>query len=89
MPQKPIEVYYWPTPNGKKVTILLEECGLHVGADIVRDELTALEYRGDIAPAQMIGACAISLSLSFPLRLSCKFVTARSRRTSASLRTMS
>ena len=23
-----IEVYYWPTPNGKKVTILLEECGL-------------------------------------------------------------
>jgi GSH-dependent disulfide-bond oxidoreductase len=23
-----IEVFYWPTPNGKKVTILLEECGL-------------------------------------------------------------
>lgn len=23
-----IELYYWPTPNGKKVTILLEECGL-------------------------------------------------------------
>jgi GST-like protein len=23
-----IEVYYWPTPNGKKVTILLEELGL-------------------------------------------------------------
>ena len=23
-----IEVYYWPTPNGKKVTILLEETGL-------------------------------------------------------------
>jgi len=23
-----IEVYYWPTPNGKKVTILLEECAL-------------------------------------------------------------
>ena len=23
-----LEVYYWPTPNGKKVTILLEECGL-------------------------------------------------------------
>ena len=22
------EVYYWPTPNGKKVTILLEECEL-------------------------------------------------------------
>lgn len=23
-----IDVYYWPTPNGKKVTILLEECDL-------------------------------------------------------------
>jgi len=23
-----IEIFYWPTPNGKKVTILLEECGL-------------------------------------------------------------
>ena len=21
-------LHYWPTPNGKKVTILLEECGL-------------------------------------------------------------
>ncbi|MDR1828831.1 MAG: glutathione S-transferase N-terminal domain-containing protein [Methylobacteriaceae bacterium] len=25
---RPIEVYYWPTPNGHKVTIMLEECGL-------------------------------------------------------------
>jgi glutathione S-transferase len=24
----PIEVYYWPTPNGHKVTIALEEMGL-------------------------------------------------------------
>lgn len=24
----PIEVFYWPTPNGWKVTIMLEECGL-------------------------------------------------------------
>jgi len=23
-----IDLYYWPTPNGKKVTILLEECGM-------------------------------------------------------------
>ncbi len=23
-----IDVYYWPTPNGKKVTIFLEEAGL-------------------------------------------------------------
>ena len=23
-----IELFYWPTPNGKKVTILLEECGV-------------------------------------------------------------
>ena len=25
---KPIELYYWPTPNGFKITIMLEECGL-------------------------------------------------------------
>jgi glutathione S-transferase len=24
----PIDVHYWPTPNGWKVTIMLEECGL-------------------------------------------------------------
>jgi GST-like protein len=23
-----LDLYYWPTPNGKKVTVLLEECGL-------------------------------------------------------------
>ncbi len=23
-----IDVYYWPTPNGKKVTIFLEEAGV-------------------------------------------------------------
>lgn len=25
---EPIELYYWPTPNGHKITIMLEECGL-------------------------------------------------------------
>jgi GST-like protein len=24
----PIDLYYWPTPNGWKITIMLEECGL-------------------------------------------------------------
>jgi GSH-dependent disulfide-bond oxidoreductase len=26
--KKPIDLYYWPTPNGWKITIMLEECGL-------------------------------------------------------------
>jgi GSH-dependent disulfide-bond oxidoreductase len=26
--QQPIDVYFWPTPNGWKVSIMLEECGL-------------------------------------------------------------
>jgi GST-like protein len=26
--QRPIELYYWPTPNGQKVSIMLEECRL-------------------------------------------------------------
>ena len=28
MSQSPIDLYYWPTPNGWKITIMLEECGL-------------------------------------------------------------
>lgn len=24
----PIDLYFWPTPNGRKITIMLEECGL-------------------------------------------------------------
>lgn len=26
--RRPIDLYYWPTPNGWKVSIMLEECGL-------------------------------------------------------------
>ena len=25
---QPIALYYWPTPNGWKISIMLEECGL-------------------------------------------------------------
>ena len=28
MPHRPIQLYFWPTPNGKKITIALEEMGL-------------------------------------------------------------
>jgi GST-like protein len=28
MSDKPLDLYYWPTPNGKKITIMLEETGL-------------------------------------------------------------
>ena len=28
MQKKPIELHYWPTPNGWKITIMLEECKL-------------------------------------------------------------
>ena len=28
MADTPIELYYWPTPNGHKITMMLEECGL-------------------------------------------------------------
>jgi GSH-dependent disulfide-bond oxidoreductase len=27
-PQKPIDLYFWTTPNGWKISIMLEECGL-------------------------------------------------------------
>ena len=28
MPAQPIELHYWPTPNGWKITIMLEELGV-------------------------------------------------------------
>ncbi len=28
MAAKPIDLYFWPTPNGHKIRIMLEECGL-------------------------------------------------------------
>jgi hypothetical protein len=27
-----IDIHYWPTPNGKKVTLLLEEYGLPIAS---------------------------------------------------------
>jgi GST-like protein len=32
---RPIELYYWPTPNGWKITIMLEECGLSYDLKLV------------------------------------------------------
>ena len=35
MTGRPIELYYWPTPNGWKISIMLEECGLPYETKIV------------------------------------------------------
>jgi len=43
----PIDLYYWPTPNGWKITIMLEECGLPytvVPVDISRGEQFTPEF---------------------------------------------
>ena len=45
--QKPIELYYWPTPNGWKISIMLEECGLPYvvrPVDISKGEQFAPEF---------------------------------------------
>ena len=34
---KPIELHFWPTPNGKKSTIMLEELGVERG-NIMMDD---------------------------------------------------
>ena len=42
-----IDLHYWPTPNGKKVTILLEECGVPyrvVPCDIGRGDQFEAEF---------------------------------------------
>ncbi len=33
--QAPIDLYYWPTPNGWKISIMLEECGLPYSVHMV------------------------------------------------------
>lgn len=53
---KPIEVFYWPTPNGWKITIMLEECGLpyvvrpvHIGkGEQMREEFLAISPNNKI-----------------------------------------
>jgi GST-like protein len=45
--QQPIDVYFWPTPNGWKVSIMLEECGLPynvVPVNIARGEQFAPSF---------------------------------------------
>jgi GST-like protein len=44
---KPIDLYFWPTPNGWKVSIMLEECGLPynvIPIDISRGEQFRPEF---------------------------------------------
>src|SRR5208282_383695 len=35
MTQEPIQLYYWPTPNGWKISIMLEECALPYALNMV------------------------------------------------------
>ncbi len=53
-----IDLYYWPTPNGKKVSIMLEECELEYNAipvNIGRGDQFAAEFL-DISPNNRIPA---------------------------------
>ena len=49
-----IDLHYWPTPNGKKVTILLEEAGLEyriIPCNIAFGD----QFRADCIPADQAG----------------------------------
>lgn len=39
MSKNPIQVYSWPTPNGHKIHIMLEECGLRLGKDWIANPI--------------------------------------------------
>jgi GST-like protein len=52
MQSAPIDLHYWPTPNGWKITIMLEECGLQYRVHYV-DILAGDQFRPEflaIAP---------------------------------------
>ncbi len=54
----PIELFYWPTPNGWKISIMLEECGLPYvvrPVDISRGEQFAKKFLA-ISPNNRIPA---------------------------------
>ncbi len=54
----PIDLYYWPTPNGWKIAIMLEECGLPykiVPVDISKGDQFAPEFLA-ISPNNRIPA---------------------------------
>jgi GSH-dependent disulfide-bond oxidoreductase len=56
--QAPIELFYWPTPNGWKISIMLEECGLPYlvrPVDISKGEQFAPEFLA-ISPNNRIPA---------------------------------
>ncbi len=58
MNKKPIDLYYWPTPNGWKISIMLEECGLPYGlhyVDIGMDEQFHPDFL-DVSPNNKIPA---------------------------------
>ena len=63
-----IDLYYWPTPNGKKASIMLEECGLEFNAipvNIGRGDQFTVEFL-NISPNNRIPAivdrdCEISV----------------------------
>jgi len=40
-----INLYYWPTPNGNKITMMLEECGLDYTTSITGRPRTAIKLR--------------------------------------------
>ncbi len=53
-----IDVYFWPTSNGKKITIMLEECGLAyrvIPVNILRGDQFSPEYEA-INPNQKMPA---------------------------------
>lgn len=53
-----IDLHYWPTPNGWKISIMLEECGLPyrvIPVDITRDEQYAPPFL-EISPNNRIPA---------------------------------
>jgi hypothetical protein len=81
-----IDLYFWPTPNGKKITILLEEAGIPYnikpvnigrGDQLTPDPLTSL--RRPRRPSGLLGASSVGFTVRASIQAS---ISARRNRQS-------
>ena len=61
-----IELYYWPTPNGHKITLFLEEAGKMGTLEQILHEAGYTRTKEKLAGPKLVGVQRMSLPLPPP-----------------------